>query len=146
MIRVSSSLTIILKIFFPLFWIIFFTCFAIGALFSNDLPLLSMTSFKIGSVVFLLIGILFFWLTTTRLQRVEMGKEDFYVTNYFKHYKYTYDSIEKISQTNWLLFKTIHIKLKKKGSLGKRITFLESSKRFQHFLEENPSLFEGLYD
>ena len=142
--RVSSSLTIILKIFFPMFWILFFTLFAIGAIFSNDIPLLSMTSFKIGSVVFLMMGILFFWLTTTRLQRVEMGPENFYVTNYFKHYRYTYDSIEKITQTNWILFKTIHIKLKKKGSLGKKITFLESSKRFQKFLEANPSLFENL--
>ncbi|MEL6987571.1 MAG: hypothetical protein AAGK97_07040 [Bacteroidota bacterium] len=146
MTRVSSSLTIVLKIFLPLFWIVFFACFAVGTLFSKDIPLLSMTSFKIGVVAFLVIGILFFWLTTFKLQRVEMGNEKFYVTNYFKHFQYTYDSIEKIKQNNWLLFNTITIVLKQKGQLGKKITFLESSKRFQNFLEENANLFEGLYD
>ena len=93
--QVSTSLTLFLKVFLPLFWIAFFFAFtiAIWLLDARRFAGLPIESFRIGMVFFLLVGIGFFYWTVLRLKRVEMDKDVVFVTNYFKHVKYPWSNI-----------------------------------------------------
>ena len=100
---------------------------------------------RVINVVFILAGVLFFYLYVMPLKRIEMGENAFVVTNYFKNYQYTYDSIESIKERDWFFFRIYTIILKETGSFGRRINFVGSKKRFSKFREAHPENFVGLY-
>jgi len=147
MTHVSSNATLFFKFFIPIFWTVFFTAFFIGLLISEveyigNVPMFLARVFSLG---FVAIGVLFFYLFVLPLKRVEMNPEYFIVTNYFKNYKYSYDSIESIEERDWYFFRTYTIILKEVGSFGRKINFVGSRKRFPKFREENPEQFSGIY-
>ena len=147
MTHVSSNANLFLKFFIPIFWTVFFTGFFIGLLISDveyigELPMFLARVLAIG---FVLIGALFFYLFVLPLKRIEMNPEYFIATNYFKNYRYSYDSIESIKDRDWYFFRTYTIILKESGSFGKKINFVGSRKRFRKFREENLAHFEGVY-
>ena len=74
-----------------------------------------------------------------------MNPEYFIATNYFKNYRYSYDSIESIEERDWYFFRTYTIILKESGSFGKKINFVGSRKRFRKFREANSEHFVGIY-
>lgn len=144
--RVSSNLTLAFKIFFPILWTVFFLGITLVAWFSGieyvgDMPI---ATFRIGITAFLLIGIAFIYWAFLRLKRVEMDEQFVYVTNYFKHFRYPYHNIEKITFNNYLLFKSVNIHLKEAGNFGKKMTFVPSRKLFRMFTETHPELFVDL--
>lgn len=81
-----------------------------------------------------------------KLLRVDMGPENFNVSNYMKTYSYRYIDIEKIQEQNYGLFRLITLHLKSKGSLGRKITFIPSYKNYEFFVNKHPELFEHLLD
>ncbi len=144
--RISSNFTIVFKIFLPTLWISFFSLFSV-ALFlrsSEELDILSTMEFKITFAVCFIIFFILLYFTVMKLKRVEMDREFFYVSNYFKTYRYRYEDIEKISENDFLLFHTLKIHLRKKGKLGKKITVLLDKFLYQNFIKEHPDLFEHL--
>ncbi len=142
MARVSTNLTLFLKLFVPTFWIVFFSAFtfAVWMTDARNLGGLPEKPLQIGSLVFLLIGIFLLYKTVMQLKRVEMDPEFIYVTNYQKHARYPYHNIEKIEELDYLLFNLVHIHLKTPGYFGKKIVFIPSKKRFQDFLNEHPEV------
>ncbi len=147
MTHVSTNATLFFKFFIPVFWTVFFFAFFIGLLISDveyigNIPMFLARVFAIGFVV---VGALFFYLVVLPLKRIEMNPEYFIATNYFKNYRYSYDSIESIEERDWYFFRTYTIILKESGSFGKKINFVGSRKRFRKFRAENPALFEGVY-
>jgi len=147
MTHVSSNATLFFKFFIPVFWMVFFTAFFIGLLISDveyigNVPMFLARVFSIG---FVAVGALFFYLFVLPIKRVEMNSEYFIVTNYFKNYKYSYDSIESIAERDWYFFRTYTIILKESGSFGKKINFVGSRKRFPRFRAENSQYFVGIY-
>ena len=147
MTHASSNATLFFKFFIPVFWTVFFIAFFIGLLISDveyigNVPMFLARVFSIG---FVAVGALFFYLFVLPLKRVEMNPEYFIVTNYFKNYKYSYDSIDSIEERDWYFFRTYTIILKESGSFGKKINFVGSRKRFPKFRMENPQLFSGIY-
>ena len=141
--QVSTSLTLFLKVFVPLFWTAFFLAFTI-AIWTLDVGRFAgipIQSFRIGMIFFLLAGIGFFYWTVLRLKRVEMDKDVVFVTNYFKHAKYPWSNIENIEERNFSLFRTVHITFKQAGIFGKKVTFVASRRKFNAFRKENPHLF-----
>ncbi len=140
--RLSSSATLALKIFFPTFWIVFFGLFTVAVLLSGmgKAPLLGSIYFKVGALIFYLLGVTLLYLTVMQLKRVEIDDEFVYVTNYFKNYRYPYQDIEKITEQDYLLFKTARLTLVNRGSLGRRITFLQSKQKFEDFVKSYPKL------
>ena len=122
-IRLSSNWTLILKVFIPITWFTFFLSFLLSSWIANpiEVPQITSFNFRIGLIVFILGGILFFWFTFFRLKRVDANAEFIFVSNYFKTYRYTIESIESFVIYDHLLFKGIHILLKEKGKNDRTI-------------------------
>ena len=146
--RISSSATLGLKLFIPVFWTVFFGAFTIAVLISGvgKSPLFGNPMFKLGVVLFFLIGVAIQYFTVMQLKRVELDADHVYVTNYFKSYRYHYDGIDKVSQQDFGIFKIGYIHLKSAGSLGSKITFLQSRQKFEDFVQAHPALAEKLVD
>jgi hypothetical protein len=142
--RVSSNYTILLKLFIPTVWLVFFGLFTLATLFieNEDNPFFNTTQFKIGTVVFYLVGAAFLYFTFLKLKRVDFGEDHFLVSNYFKTFKYYYKDVVTLKVNNYIILKTMHLKLRGKGSFGKKITFLPQSKYLSEFLGTHPGLIE----
>lgn len=144
--RVSTNLTLFYKFFVPIFWIVFFGSMTVAAFLSEkaffgEIPGLP---FRIGIVFFFLSGLAMFYFTLMRLKRVEMSDEHLYVTDYFKHRRYPWQDIEKISESEFAIFKVVTIHLKARGTFGKKFTFLASRDRYAIFWREHQELQEEL--
>lgn len=146
--RVSSNLTLFFKLFIPTVWIVFFTVFTITLFVSNEqqIPFLTSPSFKYPFLGAYLFFFMLIYLTLIQLKRVEMDKDFYYVSNYFKTYKLIYNDIDKITKTPIGRLMVVTFKLKAKGSFGKKITFLASKNLYEIFLNENPEVAEQLAD
>ena len=142
--QVSTSLTLFLKIFLPIFWTAFFLAFtiAVWVLDGSTFGGFPIQSFRIGMLIFLVVGMGLLYWSVVRLKRVEMDQDFVFVTNYFKNVRYPWHNIENIEERDFMIFRTIHIVLKQPGIFGKRITFVASRRKFNAFIKENSHLFE----
>lgn len=136
--RLSTNWTLILKIFIPIVWITFFFSFFLSAFLANpiEVPQFTSDSFRIGVILFILGGIVFFRFTFFRLKRVDADNEYVYVSSYFRTFRYTYESIDHFLLYDHLLFKAVHIMLKEKGSFGKRMIFIPKMLHFTTLVKE----------
>ncbi len=142
--RISSNLTILLKIFIPTVWVVFFTTIliVIFTVNSQTLPVLTSTSFRIGYVIFYVLFLTIIYFSIFQLKRVEFGEDSYIVTNYLKTYRLIYEDIEQVDITELGRLKLIKLKLKAKGSFGKTISFLASSKLYEIFMQSHPNVEE----
>lgn len=142
--RISSNLTILLKIFIPTVWVVFFTTIliVIFTVNSQTLPVLTSTGFRIGYVIFYVIFLTIIYFSIFQLKRVEFGEDSYIVTNYLKTYRLIYEDIEQVNITELGRLKLIKLKLKAKGSFGKTISFLASSKLYEIFMHSHPNVEE----
>jgi len=143
--RISSNLTLFFKFFLPIFWVVFFGAFTIAVFAYNyeyygNIPGKTM---RIGTLVFYFSGVAMIALTLWRLKRVEIGEDFFYVTDYFRHRKYPFAGVEKVTETNFFLVRIVTIHFKVAGTYGKRIFFIASGQGYRKFLEEHPELEEA---
>lgn len=145
--RVSSSLTIILRIAFPTMWAAFvislvvLLSWSIGGrvnIFSNPIVL-------IGLFLIIACGIAFIKLILWKLYRVDMDDKYVYVSNYFRTYKYPFQDIESIKGISFAPNRIYKIQLKSKGSFGSAIYFLASQKLWQDFVETHPNQLENIF-
>ncbi|MEM6378336.1 MAG: hypothetical protein AAF705_08990, partial [Bacteroidota bacterium] len=131
--RVSSNQTLFLKFFVPVFWIVFFGAFTLSSLFFKfsyvgNIPALY---FRIGVIFFYVSGLLMFFFTLMRLVRVEMGPDNIYVTNYFKHVQYPYSSVTSLEVSRFAFLNIGVVELKEKGLLGKKLNFVVNKGRLE---------------
>ncbi|MFK8102760.1 MAG: hypothetical protein AB8G15_09555 [Saprospiraceae bacterium] len=145
--NVSTSLTLVLKIFLPVAWIVFFGTITIALLFSEQefVGMVPTSNFKFGMLAFFLAGVAILYWAVMRLKRVDMDELFIYVTNYHKNYRYPFHNIEKIVERDYWLFKTLHIYLREPGNFGKKISFIPSKDKFKNFLEEHPEVVKQLW-
>lgn len=139
MLRISSDWTLFYKFFLPTVWAVFFGVIVFVAWFYVRVPL----PFRVGFLVFYLVGVLLLSSTLLRLKRVECTDEHLYVTNYFKTYRYTYDSIEKVSAVDFIIFKVVALRFKAKTAFGKRVHFLRRRKVWEEQTIAHPELKPG---
>lgn len=142
--RISSNATLILKIFLPTFWIVFFgVCTVAVSLldtpYFGSVPAIWMKS---GLAAFFLAGTALLYFTLMKLKRVELDDLYVYASNYFKTYRYPYHNVEKITERDLGLFHLVSVYLKAPGNFGKKITFLLDEQMFRDFLEKNPETAE----
>jgi hypothetical protein len=126
----------------PTAWTVFFGTFTV-ALFlidENQLPFLSSNSFKFSFLALFLVFFFIQYFTVLKLMRVELASDHYIVSNYLKSYRLIYDDIDTISYLNLGRLKWVKFKLKAKGSLGKKITFLASTNLLKLFLEQHPEV------
>jgi hypothetical protein len=142
--RVSSQLTIFLRIALPTIWftailsIVILLTWAVrgkAGLFANPF-------IWIGLLLILGSGFALIKWILWRFYRVDMDRRFVYVSNYFKTYKYPIAEIESISDSKTLPGRVFLITLKSKGSFGRHIYFLAAQTLWQDFLKENPGLIE----
>ncbi|MEM9919802.1 MAG: hypothetical protein AAF990_17030 [Bacteroidota bacterium] len=148
MTAVSSSLTLILKLVLPTLWITFFSGFT-AAIFALDVTYIGpipIFTFRIGLLIFLILGILFLYWSVMRLKRVDMDQKFIYATNYFKTYRYPFHQVARIEERDYKLFNAIDIYFKQEGSFGKKITFLAHRYRYKDFVQKYPGAFQGLLE
>lgn len=147
--RISSNLTLVLKIFFPTFWIVFFGIFTL-AVWTLDTPYFGPVPaiwMRIGMTLFFLSGTAILYFTLMRLKRVELDNLFVCASNYIKTYRYPYHNVEKITERDMGLFYLVRIYLKTPGNFGRKLTFLLDEPMFRDFLEKNPetaALINGL--
>lgn len=146
--RVSSSATLFLKFFIPTFWIVFFGAFTVALFISPNLHAgtIPMQYVKAGIILFFLLGTATLYWALMRLKRVEMDEDFVYVTNYFKTFRYPYHNVEKMEESDYLFFRSMHIHLKEAGHFGKKITFVVSQKLMDDFLKQHPQVANNLIE
>jgi hypothetical protein len=138
--RVSSQLTIMIRIFIPTVWFTFVLSVCIllfwsirgkAGLFSNPF---------IWVALFIILGTGFFFIRFLlwKLYRVDMDNQFIYISNYFKTYKYRFEDIESIRDTKIGTNRIYVIELKSKGSFGKKIHFLASQVLWNDFIKNHP--------
>ncbi len=142
--RVSSQLTIVLRIVIPTVWftailstIVLLTWAVRGraGLFSNPYIWLGIL-FIVGT------GYAFIHFVLWRFYRVDMDGEHLYISNYFKTFKYPYSEVITIKDPGVLRNRIYSIILKSKGSFGQKIYFLASQALWLDFKQEHPELFD----
>lgn len=135
--NLSSNWTVVLKYFLPLVWTIFFgaLCIIFWMTDKLDIGTWNLSYFRIGWTAFFVIGTGFLFFTFMKLMRVEYDGQFFYVTNYFKIFKYPITNVEKITVKNYPLFRVGIIKFKEAGYFGKKVPFLVSKSNFDDTME-----------
>ncbi len=138
--RLSSNMTLFLKIFLPNFWIVFFGLFTLMIFISGNeaLPFLSQTIVKWSILFFFLLFLGLFYVTIMSLKRVDVDAQHIYISNYFKTYRYKLTDIEKTSEINFGLANIIRIHLKEPGKMGKRPFFILNKAMFSHYMDIHP--------
>lgn len=144
--RVSSNLTLVLKIFLPTLWIAFFGLLTLAIFFSSgeENLLLGDWTFKLSVLGLFLVFFVFIYFTIMKLLRVEFAEDAFSASNYFQTYQYTYDDIEKIVEYNLILKTLVGIKMKGITKHGRYIYFLKSKVWYNDFVAKHPHIFENL--
>ena len=132
--RLSSSFTLFLKLFLPIFWVVLFTSLGIATL-AISLGIFSSWQYKLGLLIFLVSGYLILYFTVFQLKRVDADDQYVYVSNYFKTYRYPYELIKGYRASHFLLFRLVKLYFRQGGILGRSITFLPSKSRFQNFVD-----------
>jgi hypothetical protein len=144
MFRLSSNTTLFFKLFLPTFWTVFFGLFTLAVWITDDyIGPLGFIEFKLGMTVFFITGVVILFFSFFRLKRVEADGHFFYVTNYFKTYRYPPDVLEKYREDNFLILRVGRLYLKEKGSFGRRISFIISRKNMQEYRLEHPLVLPG---
>ncbi len=140
--RVSTNLTLFYKIFLPTFWFVFFGIFTLAVFFAgmSYYGYIPAGVMKIILLTFLVPGGALLYWKFMRLKRVEMDENYLYVSNYFKTFRYSFQSVEKLEKVKSFLNNYIRIHLKESGHFGKEILFIPSKKLFAQFLEEHPDV------
>jgi len=119
-------------------WSVFFGLFtlAIFVVDVNDLPFLTSPLFKFPFLASYILFFLIFYFTFFQLRRVELGTEDsYYVSNYFKHFRFVYEDIQDVRMTKIIFFKVYTIRMIAKSTLGKKIRFLADESSIASFLK-----------
>jgi len=137
-IRVSSNMTLILRLLIPTFCFVFFGMMAIAMLFvdSYSLPFPSIPGIRFLLLAVFLLGFFIMYITIMRLKRVELSDTQIFVSNYFKTYAYEFRDLESIKKYNLLIVKLWIVKLKYKGKFGKRIPFILNKAQMNYCLAQ----------
>ena len=145
--RLSSNYTLFLKIIFPTLWIVFFGSFLVAMFIVDpyDAPMLTTTKFRSIYIISYGIFLTLLYFTVMPLKRLDSDGTYFFVSNYFKTYRYKIEDIESIKEANYLLFKTLRFKLRSKGSFGMHFTILVDEFRMNEFIKDFPDKLAGLF-
>ncbi|MDH5580219.1 MAG: hypothetical protein OEZ09_17355 [Betaproteobacteria bacterium] len=79
----------------------------------------------VASIISYAIGVVVLYATVLRLKRVECAEDFLYVTNYFKTYRYSYESIASTRTTHLLIAQIVTVRFRDRTSFGRRIYFIK---------------------
>lgn len=145
---VSASSTLMLKYLLPILFSSFFGCFTAFVLFVFPASWFQGAPLPVWVIKLLVLGfwlssMLLFYAICKPLRRVEMDLDYMYVSDYFKTYRYTYESIDRLEERNYLLFKVMQVEFYEAGSMGKQFSFVVGY-RFAPLLQKFPEIAQRL--
>lgn len=140
--RVSSQLTIVLRIVIPTVWLTTILSFVIllGIAVRGKAGLFGNPFIWIGLLIILGSGFTLIKWLLWRFYRVDLDHRYLYISNYFSTYKYPLSDIESIVPSATFPTRIFCIVLKSKGTFGKKIWFLASQTLWQDYLLEHPEV------
>ena len=143
MYRLSSNLTLVIKLFLPVFWSTILVGFTLVTWFAPEqyfggLPL---GWLRYALLIILVLWFLIVYLVFWPLKRVETDGKEVYVSNYFRtaHYNLERD-VEAIHESDLLVVSLCTLELNGVGSFGRRMKFLGSRKLLEGFREAFPNV------
>ncbi len=145
--RVSSSLTIVLRIVLPTIWSITILSLVLllSVAVSGRAQIFSYPLVWVGLLLIIGSGVAFIYFFLWKFYRVDMDYKHIYVTNYFRTFRYPYEDVKSIKGINPMPERVYRIELKSKGSFGKNIYFLASQNLWQDFVTRHPDQLENIY-
>ena len=93
-------------------------------------------------ITFFIVGILVIRFTVWRLKRMDIDKGYLYITDYFKTFRYTLDSVSSIEFFSIAWLKFLKIKLKEKGRLGNVFIVLIEKKMWDSYCAAHPEILQ----
>ncbi len=146
--RLSSNSTLLLKVFFPTFWSIFFGALALAFLFADYAGPVYLHSFgfKVGVLAFYVSGLAAIYFTIWRLKRVEIDEHFMYVTDYFKTARYPFHNVDEIKSSSFPFARLGRITLGEPGIFGKRQYFIHNKETFERVILNHPELLTKVVD
>lgn len=141
-INISSNWTLFLKIFFPIFWGVFFGALTIAFWFTKEPAVgsMSISNFRLLLSSFFFTGMAVLYFSFMQLKRVEVDEHFVYVTNYKETARYPFHNISKLEEANYFLFKIVRIHFKESGIFGQKIIFLSNQFRLKEVLVKRSEL------
>lgn len=140
--RVSSQLTLIIRIVIPTVWITLIASIVIllGWTVSGKAGLLANPIIWIALLVILGTGFFFIRFILLRLFRIDMDDLHLYISNYFRTFKYSIDDIQSITTSKIFPGRVFCIHLKSKGTFGQHIYFLASQDLWKDYIASHPDV------
>ncbi|MBK8955951.1 MAG: hypothetical protein IPM34_10400 [Saprospiraceae bacterium] len=134
----SSSLTVVLRIFIPVFWFVFFGSLCLFSWFTDDqdLPLRDPFIFRVQLTVFFFVGLSLILVFLLPLKRIEIDGTSLYITNYFKTIKIPLQSVVKISEKKFISRSWITLHLDFNSTFGKNIKMVCNADQLKLLKEE----------
>jgi hypothetical protein len=148
MTRISSNLTLVFRLFIPVFFAAFYGVFTIVTWIGNpeDLGYLGQPLFRYSNTAFFFSAATILFLTVWKLKRIEFTETHIYVTNYFKTYRYVLEDIASMNKTNLFLFSTLTIKFHSRTYFGKSVVCMIAPANYKNWANQNESLIERLFN
>lgn len=145
---VSARTTLFLKWFLPVFWVCFMGSVTLLSLFFFSFegikPPFTPTSAKILIASFFLTSLGLMYLLWMRAKWVAVDENHIYVSNFFRSYRYTYSSIERIQEARVLfIFRRVTLHFHQPGAFGKSV-FFWANYYWHHFLRNHPQVLEQI--
>ena len=143
---VSTRWTLTLKLLLPSFWFSFSLICVIFSFFVD----LSMVSepFTPFTIRMILLSTLFstasiYYVLFYDIFWVSVSANKMTVSNFFKAFEYSFDSIDLVEEYKVAGIKKVRIKLHQSGSFGKTIVFIPSF-YWSHYKQSFPDIFEHI--
>jgi hypothetical protein len=141
MIRISSGWTLVLRLFVPIFYTVFMIAWSVATIWAGDevSPVFEHLFYKIGISIAFLVMLWIFYKTVWKLKRLDVSQEHLYITDYFKTFRYTVDSVDWFEQFTILGIPFLQIRLKEMGAMGHEMTILIERAVWNEWLSQQPS-------
>ncbi len=138
--QISSSITLVVKIFLPSFWLAFFNAFTLIVLFTDksSIGVLPTGGLRLGAVLFLASGVFIFYKMIYPLKRIDLDANYIYVSTYLKNVRYAKSDVVKLETNKNILFTFGSVILNGEGSFGKRLNFIASVSKFTRAMNALP--------
>lgn len=123
--KVSSSATLFLKLIVPIGALSGFSGFSFAYMSSTEEISVSPTSFFL--LAGLVLALLCFWYLFWRpIKWVALSEDHVYVSNYFKSFRYSFESIAELKEEHIGPFRRIRLRLHQPGQFGEEVSFFAS--------------------
>jgi hypothetical protein len=134
--NLSSGATLVLRLFLPTVWLVFFGSFMMAGWLSTEAFVgpFPRDVYRAGTTFFVAAGAIFFRLTVWRLYRVDAETGTLFVSDYFRTFRYPRESVAEIVLFSYGVFHLCRIRLKAKGKLGHTLWFYPSRRRLVDFM------------